>query len=194
MKHKIKFEWQNCPFLFRSDSKMTDDDVTDQFKEGYIEELIERTKCHYETQHQLKIHGKKYRVEIVISEGGSNMIRFMKHDSYASIYLGESVLLDEDDRVIKYKTTEELNKIIKSYNYDKTYRINKHLVYANQQCSICHEKKPHYMLIALNKCKHEFCRDCLDTIESMDTKHHKCALCRAQWVTWDDYANNSDTE
>ena len=23
MKHKIKFEWQNCLFLFRSDSKMT---------------------------------------------------------------------------------------------------------------------------------------------------------------------------
>jgi hypothetical protein len=181
-----------------------DNDVTDQFKEGFVELFINTLSSPYiNKEYTMKIHGDSYKVVINQNPEIKLSVSFSKVDSYNIVYgYPESMFPirphhDKNDKIINYTTTEELNKIIKSYNYDDYYGIygerkNEWIVYADQECLICKKKKPNHKFIALNKCKHEFCINCLDSITSMAQKYHKCAICHEQWMNWEDYYNNDD--
>ena len=183
-----------------------DNDVTDQFKEGFIELFIKTlSTSNINKEYTMKIHGDTYKVVIKQNQEMELSVSFSKDNAYNIVY-GYPVRMfpirphhDKNDKIINYTTTEELNKIIKLYNYDDYYgmdgeRKNEWIVYADQDCLICKKKKPTCKFIALNKCKHEFCINCLDTITSMAQKYHKCAICREHWLNWEDYNDEDEVE
>lgn len=180
-------------------NQYSDNDVTDQFKPGFIELFINTlSSSDLNKEYTMKIHGDIYKVVIKKNQEMELSVSFSKDDSYNIVYGYSEKLFpirlhhDINNKIITYTTTEELNKIIKSYNYDDYDAIsgmhkNEWIEYANQECLICKKKKPSYKFTALNKCKHEFCINCLDNITSMAQKYHKCAICHEQWLNWEDY-------
>ena len=183
--------------------------MTDQFKDGFVEKLLEElsnstvTKSTYKSNIEINNNTHWLVIESIHWEKSAwqkeeelfATVAIQKYNTFHWHYCNyiNKTISKYDDfgaslGAIRITTTKELNDIITSF---KTIPIRKNpwMIYSKVECTICKEDKDHIEMYKLRDCSHSFCMSCLDKMMLLPHKQHRCPLCRKRFH---DHDGNSD--